>query len=412
MVKHRFASMSTFFNRQRFGHPQVIAAMLLLIFLSQCIWLVSRDLRGGRVDADEMFRIEVGLTLWGAHKSPAPHGANGIAAYNHANLISDRNHSRLYYLIAATPFLVWPGSLQLDSFSYWGWLARAPYLFFGVMLGASVWYVARRLYGNAGGYIALILYCFSPGLIRTSSLWFREPETGAAWGTFGAVFTAIAVAHTLYAPREVVLWNWRRIVLLGISLALAIGSQFSLVVLLPLALALLLYLAPTRRRAALVIWVAACALAFVILFAAYFFRWEEFAHSLKQTDFLPLTSQALRMPGAYLQPLAELRENCPALVLALPACLIVYVRWRRSRYFGNTAPLLIALIFLALGFLMPHYPGLGFRIVAVPFLFLFVAGVLSDLLETEQRSLVLACTCGLLGAYAVWSLMELARVSA
>lgn len=402
--------MSTFFSRERFGHPQVIAAFLLVIFVGQCAWLISRDLHGARVDPDELFRIETGLNLWGAHQFSSANDMGGFAPHDSAAAIFDRNHSRLYYLIAAAPFLVWPGSVQPDSFPYWGWLARAPYLFFGIMLGASLWYVARRLYGNGGGYIALVLYCFSPGMIRSSSLWFREPETGAAWGTFGAVFTAIAVAHTLYAPREVVLWNWRRIVLLGISLGLALGSQFSLVVLLPLALALLLYLAPARRGAALVIWVAACGVTLLILWAGYFFHWTDFFQSLKQAAFLPITGQALHMPGAYLQAAAELRENCPALVLALPASLVVYLSWRRARYFGNSAPLLIGILFLALGFLMPHYPGLGFRIVAVPFLFLFVAGIFSDLLETGQRSLVLACICGLLGAYAVWSLLELARV--
>jgi hypothetical protein len=101
-------------------------------------------------------------------------------------------------------------------------------LFFGVMLGASLWYVARRLYGNAGGYIALALYCFSPAMIVNVAGAQSLGEMGAVWGAFGTVFTAIAVAHTLYAPREVVLWNWRRILLLGLSLALAAGNQFSL----------------------------------------------------------------------------------------------------------------------------------------------------------------------------------------
>src|SRR6202043_4250725 len=136
------------------------------------------------------------------------------------------------------------GSSDARPFHYWGWLARAPYLTFGVLLGASLWYVARRLYGNAGGYIALALYCFSPLILRSSTLYLAPPEMGAAWGTFGTIFTAIAVAHTLYAPREVVIWNWRRILLLGLSLALAIGSQFSLIILLPLALGFMLYLAP------------------------------------------------------------------------------------------------------------------------------------------------------------------------
>ena len=96
-------------------------------------------------------------------------------------------------------------------------LAASPYLFFGVMLGASLWYVARRLYGNAGGYIALALYCFSPAMIVNVAGAQSLGEMGAVWGAFGTVFTAIAVAHTLYAPREVVFWNWRRILLLGLS---------------------------------------------------------------------------------------------------------------------------------------------------------------------------------------------------
>src|SRR5207247_7003811 len=102
----------------------------------------------------------------------------------------------------------------------WHVLAVAPYLFFGVMLGGSLWYVARRLYGNAGGYIALVLYCFSPAMIVSVAGAQSLGEMGGVWGAFGAVWTAIAVAPTLYAPREVVLWNWRRILLLGLSLAL------------------------------------------------------------------------------------------------------------------------------------------------------------------------------------------------
>src|SRR5678816_4939948 len=125
-----------------------------------------------------------------------------------------------------------------------GWLARSPYFVFGLLLGASLWYVSRRLFGNAGGYIALALYCFSPAMIITTSAGsFVEPEMGSVWASFGAVFTAIAVAHTLYAPREVVLWNRRRIALLALSLARAVGSQFSLVILLPLTLGFMLWVA-------------------------------------------------------------------------------------------------------------------------------------------------------------------------
>src|SRR5208283_2129870 len=115
---------------------------------------------------------------------------------------------------------------------------------------------------------ALTLYCFSPSMLQASAVWHTEPEILAAWGSFGAIFTAIAVAHTLYAPREVVLWNWRRIVLLGISLAIAVGSQFSMIVVVPIALAFLLYLAPIRRGAVITIWIAACLVGLLLLFAA------------------------------------------------------------------------------------------------------------------------------------------------
>ncbi len=343
------------------------------------------------------------------------HGGTGEDGHESWDTIShpqaNNDHSALYYLVASVPLLLWPGQRLPESLPDWGWLAHAPFLFFGVMLGASLWYVARRLYGNAGGYIALMLYCFSPGFIRSSALWYAKPETGAAWGAFGSIFTAIAVSHTLYAPREVVLWNWRRILLLGISLALAIGSQFSLIVLLPLALGFLLYLAPDRRGAAGVIWGASSAVGGLLIFASYFFHPNEFWQGMRHARWFGYSLQSFGIWPVYRNLLDQLGQVCPALIIAVPATLVVYVAWTRARYFGNSAPLLVAGLFLLLGLASPHYPGLGFRLLAIPFLFLFVAGVTSDLMETRFRSLVHACAWGLLAAYGAWSLMELARVA-
>jgi hypothetical protein len=67
-------------------------------------------------------------------------------------------------------------------------------------------------------------------------------------------------------------------------------------------------------------------------------------------------------------------------------------------------------MFLVLGFLTPHYQGQGFQLVALPFMFVFVAGISADLFESKHRSLAMACVLGLLAAYAVWSLSELARI--
>ena len=117
------------------------------------------------------------------------------------------------------------------------------------------------------------------------------------------------------------------------------------------------------------------------------------------------------MPQAYQEVLAQLGQSSPALVLALPVALITYFCWPRARYFGNTAPLLVAALSLALAVGTPHYPGLGFQFIAVPFLFVFVAGIAADLLETRHRQVALAAVWGLLVANAAWSLWELARVA-
>ena len=411
--------MGRFFTRERFGHPQILAGLLLLAFLAQCLWLVHREARYSAPDADELFRVAEGARQW---RGGPPAGAAGAAAHRpptdfappelDGNDGYDPHHSPLWYLVAGAPLVAWEQPLQPERISSpeWlmeRWLECAPYVLIGLLLGASLWYVSRRLFGNAGGYIALTLYCFSPAILRASALWNAQPEMAAAFGAFGAVFTAIAVAHTLYAPREVVLWNWRRILLLGVSFALSVGSQFSLIVVVPVALVLMLYLAPERWRAVLVIWGAGCAVALFLLYASYFFHSGSFAHGMRHAEFWTVTWPAYSMPGGYQGVLHQLMQSSPALVIALPIALAVYLAWRRARYFGNTGALLVALLFLALGLGSPHYPGLGFQLAALPFLFVFVAGVSADLLETQYRNLVMACVAGLLMAYAIWNLMAL-----
>jgi hypothetical protein len=413
--------MVRFFTSERFGRPQVLAGCLLLAFLAQCLWLVGKGARPGTVDVAEIYRLERGSALWqGKDLTPAANvslpASDGRIETDSGPSVApendgyDAHHSPLWYLIAAAPLRLRQVALQPENIRSLHWLAAGPFLMFGLLLGASLWYVARRLFGNAGGYIALVLYCFSPGILRASALFAAEPEVGAAWGAFGAIFTAIAVAHTLYAPREVILWNWRRILLLALSLVLAIGSQFSLVVVVPVALAFMLYLAPTRRMAASIIWIVACAIALLFWYTAYFFHARAFWQGMVHASFLGLSWPAYTMAGAYRQVLAQLGQSSPALVVALPVALIAYLSWRRARYFGNTAPVLVAVLFLALAIGTPHYPGLGFQFMAVPFLFVFVAGIASDLLETRHRQITLAAILGLLLASVAWNLWELARV--
>jgi hypothetical protein len=221
------------------------------------------------------------------------------------------------------------------------------------------------------------------------------------------MFTAIALAHTLYAPREVVLWNWRRILLLGMSIALAAGNQFSLAVLAVVILPLMFWVAPVRPRAVLVIWSAAVAVALALLFAGYFFEsalfWQGMRHA-RWVDFEPV---AFGMSLSYRGAIQTIFGGSPPLILALPVALGAYLGWRRTRYFGNTAPLLIATLLLILAMGAPGFPGQGFQLTMLVLFFVFVAGVFADLLETERNQFVKAGLFGLLIASAIQNLWAL-----
>ena len=403
MVKQSVSSMGRFFNRERFGPPQIAAGLLILIFVAQCIWLLAHEVPNYL--SEDIPRVNAGVAQWhgrsiaGAVLSPAMRRPD-TSAY-------DPDHSPLWYLIDSAPVAL--VRVSPDSVA-WLCLTRLPFIVIAALLGASLWYVSHRLYGNVGGYTALGLYCFSPTVIRSATLWFSPPNIAGAWGTFGAVFTAIAVCHTLYAPREVVLWNWRRILLLGVSIALAVGSEFGLVVILPVLLLFMFYLAPNRRAAALAIFVAASVIATFLLWAAYFFHPGAFLRGLALARWFNTSATAFTMPAAYLQVARELAASGPVLVILVPLALFFYVAWPRCRYFGNTGPLLVAILFLVLRVASPHGADSPFLLIAVTFVFLFVAGIAADLLETKAKDFTAAILAGLVSANALWSLIGLARI--
>ncbi len=413
-----------FIHSDAFRAPQFAAAALLLVYFLQCVWLVRvQPLQASVPDSDphsdEALRIYQGLEQWkggpiaGTPESLRSEAVTGLPSAGRAGHLRvrdgyDQDRSPLYYLVAAAPLLVRPGSWLPESFG--PLVAASPYLFFGVMLGASLWYVSRRLYGNAGGYIALALYCFSPAMIVNVAGAHSLGEMGAVWGAFGTVFTAIAVAHTLYAPREVVFWNWRRILVLGLSLALAAGNQFSLGVLALVILPLMFWVAPVRPRSVLIIWITAIAVAVVLLFAAYFFEPALFWRGMLHARWIDFEPAAFGMSVSYRNAVQTIFVSSPPLMLALPVASITYFGWKRTRYFGNTAPLLIAALLAISALGAPDSPGQGFHLVMLVFLFVFVSGVFADLLETQRSLLVTAGLCGLLGASAIGNLYQLVRL--
>ena len=86
-----------------------------------------------------------------------------------------------------------------------------------------------------------------------------------------------------------------------------------------------------------------------------------------------------------------------ALTIAAAGAFGLYLTMPRSRYFGNTAPLIVAVLLLVL--MTPSVASEPW-LWAVPFLLAFVGGVFADVLETRYRRWFLWITGGLLLAQA------------
>ncbi|HVP56006.1 MAG TPA: hypothetical protein VMU45_13520 [Candidatus Eisenbacteria bacterium] len=373
----------------KLGLPQYTALALLLIFLAQCLWFMAHV----PITQMESSYIEDGLM----HVERL---VNAATEY----------HSALVPVLAGIPARAIDSKGNFFRLSEFRFLIRLPFLLAGLLLGGSLWYVARRLYGNLGGYIALGLYCFSPMVITRSSQ--VQPDIVAAWGAFGLVFTGIAAAHTLYAPRAVVFWNWKRILLMGISIALCVGSQWSLwLVLLP-ALACMLWVGHVRPMAALAIFAAACVVGLALLWGVASFRPAVFADSLRNANWIEISPAFLSTKSVLtLLELFFLQNGLGTLILLLVS-LVGFAVWRRARYFGNAAPFLTAVMLIAAGLAMQHFAGLLFLFVALPFVMLFMAGVSADLLETKYAVFANAIIVGVLIANAIvdiGGLLQLAR---
>src|SRR6516164_1790661 len=335
--------MSTASTLPRIGLPQIASLILLFIFAGQCLWFMGHvpltQMEGSYIE-DGLLHVDRLLNAGTEFRSPLIPVMAGIPAH----MVDPRANF-----------------IRLNNYRF---LIRLPFLVAGLLLGASLWYVARRLYGNFGGYIALGLYCFSPMVVTRSSQ--VQPDIIGAWGAFGLIFTGIAAAHTLYAPRDVVFWNWKRILLMGISIALCIGAQWSLwLVLLP-ALGFMLWVGQVRPMAALAIFAAACGVGLVLLWAVFTFRPATFVEALHAANWVEFSPALLSSKSTVtLLWLFFVQNGLGTLVLLLTS-LLAFAVWRRTRYFGNAAPLITGLLLVVAGLTMQHFAGMVFLFVALP----------------------------------------------
>jgi len=362
----------------------VFASLLLVPFVLQSLWVVHRT----PLRRAETAYAQAGLDHLAGKTLPRDAGALPVPA-----------------VVAAAPLIIarWlvpplpPENLK--------WLLRLPFVGIGWLLGASIWYVARRLYGNGAGYTALALYCFSPAVLFP----WPGPLLTDSLGIFGTIFVAIAAAHTLYASRQTstheLRSRWRRIILLGVAIALVGGSGLWAISLIALGFGFMLYLVPERWAASLGLVLSSCAVAALLLLVGSGFRLSAMAATITQWQFLAFFSELLR---AYATGVRA--ENVILLALATIA-VIAYFAWNRCRYFGNTAPLVALLVVTVLGLTAFADVFVGpFPFRATPFLYVFIGGIFADLLESRWRNAFRLLLLGGLIAYAVVSALAVARL--
>jgi hypothetical protein len=272
-------------------------------------------------------------------------------------------------------------------------LMRLPFLFAGFLLGGCIWWVTRRLYGNLGGYTALALYCFSPTVLQACVT--PNPEVLAALGLFGGVYTCIGVAHAMQGPRR----KWRpRIVLLTAILGVAAAAH---IVALPVAallgLAAMLWVAEGHRSQVLPVVLLASVGALLLVFACYGFSTDAYSYVFRSAaGFLWFSLEPARR---FFSTFAN-----AGITLAACAAVVLYLSARRSRYFGNTAPLLCALVCMVL--VMTGSPGSPW-LWAQPFLLTFVGGVFADAYDDPRGRWALGAAGTIVALQAVLCLMSL-----
>jgi hypothetical protein len=402
-MTHRFARLRRF----HFNLPQRIAAGLLLLFLAQGFWLTVHQ---SLSDRDYQY-ARCGREMW---EKPSPLAGyytscgnihDGVIGYRAAglpltlNLLVERGldlfrkpEDRVIQSPGqqSTQLSTWELRHQLPHVLL---LLRLPFLFAGCVLGGALWWVTRRLYGNFGGYTALALYCFSPAILKACVT--PTPEIFATLGIYAGVYTCIGVAHAMQGPRR----KWRaRIVLLILSFGLAAASHIAaLPVVAVLGLIAMLWIAEGRRSQILPVILLASAGALFLVFACYGFSPDAFSYVFRSAaGFLwfsrdPAVHFFTALPNA-------------GIAVATVASLIFYLALRRSRFFGNTAPVLSSMVlFLLVATGTPASPWLW----AQPFLFTFIGGVFADAYESPRPRLALAAGGAIVLLQAVFCVLSL-----
>jgi hypothetical protein len=261
------------------------------------------------------------------------------------------------------------------------------------LLGGGLWWVTRRLYGNLGGYTALALYCFSPAVLKACVA--PNAEVLAALGVYGGIYTCIGVAHAMQGPRR----KWRpRIVLLAAAFGLAAAAHLAaLLVTALLGLAFMLWVAEGHRRQVLAGGAGGRGRG-----ARVCLRLLRLLAGCLQL-LLPLISEIFRVLARSGAEVFSTPGNA-GITVAAAAAGVLFLIFRRTRYFGNATPLICALALILL--VMKGDAGSPW-LWALPFLLTFVGGVFADAYESQRRRLAVGAGAAMVLLQAVCCMLSL-----
>jgi hypothetical protein len=186
-------------------------------------------------------------------------------------------------------------------------------------------------------------------------------------------------------------------VLLTLAFALAYSAHIAtLPILALLTLGFMFWIAEGRRALILPLLFATTLGALVLLFACYGFSPEAFSALLRSSAaFLSFSLDPVRHFFTFAHA---------GVALAAVAALAFYATQPRSRFFGNTVPLLCATLLLLL--VMTGAIGSPW-LWSLPFLFTFIAGTFADAYESSRSRLALAAGGSLLALQAAVCLATL-----
>lgn len=184
--------------------------------------------------------------------------------------------------------------------------ARVPVAIVGAFLGAIVFFWSRRLFGTGGAYVSFVLYVFSPTMLANGAL-ATSDMIGAAFfiGSLLALWTLLdrvtpltlatslaAISGLFIAKPSAPLFVPVALVLIAVQLlgrrpiALRIGSNTDV------------ESRASRAGVIATLMVAHILVAFVVIWAAYGFRYRPFAAGSPATDtFIDSWTSMLETPG-------------------------------------------------------------------------------------------------------------------